>query len=134
MLSALHPRILRGWAEAEIQRSPHANREASEAYIASQRSEGSALVRDPDTDGGISGGALERLGLSRLVADIEGGLVDVIVVDKIDRLSRALADFVKLVEVFDRNGFVRALELAARAGSPFVLVTHPSTPPPPRGD
>ena len=84
--------------------SLHAQREACEAYIASQRSEGWVLVRDQYDDGGISGGTLERPGLQRLLDDIEDGLVDVVVVYKIDRLSRSLADFAKLVEVFDRNG------------------------------
>ncbi|SNR52176.1 recombinase family protein [Paracoccus sediminis] len=84
--------------------SLHAQREACESYIASQRSEGWVLVRDQYDDGGISGGTLERPGLKRLMADIEDGLVDVVVVYKIDRLSRSLADFAKLVEVFDRNG------------------------------
>jgi len=83
--------------------SLHAQREACEAYIASQRSEGWALVRDQYDDGGISGGTLERPGLKRLLADIEDGLVDVVVVYKIDRLSRSLMDFSKLVEVFERN-------------------------------
>ena len=81
-----------------------AQREACEAYIASQRSEGWVLVRDRYEDGGISGGTLERPGLQRLQEDIEDGLVDVVVVYKIDRLSRSLADFAKLIDVFDRNG------------------------------
>jgi DNA invertase Pin-like site-specific DNA recombinase len=80
-----------------------AQREACEAYIASQRSEGWALVRDHYDDGGISGGTLDRPALQRLLADIEDGLIDVVVVYKIDRLSRSLMDFSKLVEVFDRN-------------------------------
>jgi DNA invertase Pin-like site-specific DNA recombinase len=80
-----------------------AQREACEAYIASQRAEGWVLVRDRYDDGGVSGGTLERPALKRLLADIEEGLVDVIVVYKIDRLSRALMDFAKLVEIFDRN-------------------------------
>ncbi|MBE0455547.1 MAG: recombinase family protein [Roseovarius sp.] len=84
--------------------SLHAQREACEAYIASQRSEGWVLVRDQYDDRGISGGTLERPGLKRLMQGVEDGLVDVIVVYKIDRLSRSLADFAKLVEVFDRNG------------------------------
>ena len=84
--------------------SLHAQREACEAYIASQRSEGWALVRDKYDDGGISGGTLERPGLQQLLTDIEDGLIDVVVVYKIDRLSRSLMDFSKLVEVFDRNG------------------------------
>jgi DNA invertase Pin-like site-specific DNA recombinase len=62
------------------------------------------LVRDQYDDGGISGGTLERPGLKRLMQDVEDGLVDVIVVYKIDRLSRSLADFAKLVEVFDQHG------------------------------
>lgn len=84
--------------------SLQAQREACEAYVASQRSEGWVLVRDRYDDGGISGGTLERPALRRLLDDIEDGLVDVVVVYKIDRLSRALMDFSKLVEVFDRNG------------------------------
>ena len=84
--------------------SLHAQREACEAYIASQRSEGWALIRDAYDDGGFSGGTLERPGLQQLLADIEEGLVDVVVVYKIDRLSRSLMDFSKLVEVFDRAG------------------------------
>jgi site-specific DNA recombinase len=80
-----------------------AQREACEAYIASQRSEGWAAIREPYDDGGVSGGTLERPGLQRLLADVEAGLIDVIVVYKIDRLSRSLMDFAKLVDVFDRN-------------------------------
>jgi DNA invertase Pin-like site-specific DNA recombinase len=80
-----------------------AQREACEAYITSQRSEGWLLVPDRYDDGGVSGGTLERPALRRLLADIERGLIDVVVVYKIDRLSRALMDFAKLVEVFDAN-------------------------------
>ena len=81
-----------------------AQREACEAYIASQKSEGWVATRDRYDDGGFSGGNLERPGLKQLLADIDDGLVDVVVVYKIDRLSRSLMDFSKLVEVFDRNG------------------------------
>jgi len=84
--------------------SLHAQREACEAYVASQRSEGWVLVRDHYDDGGFSGGTLGRPALQRLLADIEEGLIDVVVVYKIDRLSRSLMDFSKLVEVFDRAG------------------------------
>jgi DNA invertase Pin-like site-specific DNA recombinase len=84
--------------------SLHAQREACEAYVASQRSEGWALIREPYDDGGVSGGTLERPALKRLMADIEEGLIDVVVVYKIDRLSRSLMDFSKLVDVFDRAG------------------------------
>ena len=80
-----------------------AQREACEAYTASQKAEGWVTVRDRYDDGGVSGGTLERPALKRLIADVEDGLVDIIVVYKIDRLSRSLMDFAKLVEVFDRN-------------------------------
>jgi site-specific DNA recombinase len=74
-----------------------AQREACEAYIASQKPEGWVLVHDRYDDGGVSGGTLERPALKRLLADIEFGKVDVVVVYKIDRLSRSLMDFAKLV-------------------------------------
>jgi len=80
-----------------------AQREACEAYVASQRAEGWVLVRDRYDDGGFSGGTLERPALKRLLADIEQGLIDVIVVYKIDRLSRSLMDFAKLVETFEAH-------------------------------
>ena len=80
-----------------------AQRESCEAYVASQRQEGWVLVPDYYDDGGFSGGTLERPALRRLLADIEAGLVDVVVVYKIDRLSRSLMDFSRLVEVFDRQ-------------------------------
>jgi DNA invertase Pin-like site-specific DNA recombinase len=80
-----------------------AQREACEAYIASQKAEGWVLVRDRYDDGGVSGATLERTALRRLLADIEARLVDMVVVYKIDRLSRSLMDFAKLVEVFERN-------------------------------
>ena len=80
-----------------------AQREACDAYVASQRAEGWVLVRDRYDDGGFSGGTLERPALKRLLADIEAGLVDVIVVYKIDRLSRSLMDFAKLVETFEAH-------------------------------
>lgn len=80
-----------------------AQREACEAYVASQKAEGWLLLQDHYDDGRVSGGTLERPALKRLVADIEAGGVDVVVVYKIDRLSRSLMDFSKLVEVFDRH-------------------------------
>ena len=83
--------------------SLNAQREACEAYIASQKAEGWLLVPDRYDDGGISGATLERPALKRLLADIEAQRIDVVVVYKIDRLSRALMDFSKLVEIFDRN-------------------------------
>jgi site-specific DNA recombinase len=80
-----------------------AQREACSAFIASQRSEGWVGLASRYDDGGVSGGTLDRPALKRLLADIEEDRVDVVVVYKIDRLSRALMDFAKLVEVLDRN-------------------------------
>ena len=80
-----------------------AQREACEAYVVSQRAEGWAAIREPYDDGGVSGGTLDRPALKRLLADVEAGLIDVIVVYKIDRLSRSLMDFARLVEIFERN-------------------------------
>jgi DNA invertase Pin-like site-specific DNA recombinase len=84
--------------------SLHAQREACEAYVASQKAEGWLLLGDHYDDGGFSGGTLERPALKRLMADIEAHRVDIVVVYKIDRLSRSLMDFARLVEVFDRTG------------------------------
>jgi site-specific DNA recombinase len=80
-----------------------AQRDACNAYIASQKSEGWVALRDNYDDGGFSGGTLNRPGVQRLLADVREGLVDVIVVYKIDRLSRSLADFARLVELFDEH-------------------------------
>ena len=81
-----------------------AQREACEAYIASQKPEGWMLHEDHYDDGGVSGGTLDRPALKSLIEDIESRLIDVVVVYKIDRLSRSLMDFAKLVDVFDRHG------------------------------
>jgi site-specific DNA recombinase len=80
-----------------------AQREACEAYVASQKAEGWLLVPDRYDDGGYSGGNLERPALGRLMADIGARRIDIVVVYKIDRLTRALMDFAKLIEVLDRN-------------------------------
>ena len=80
-----------------------AQREACAAYIQSQRPEGWILVKCYD-DGGFSGGTLARPGVQQLLSDVENGLIDVIVVYKVDRLTRSLADFAKLVELFDSRG------------------------------
>src|SRR5271170_4197197 len=83
--------------------SLHAQREACEAFIASQSGEGWRLIRTAYDDGGLSGGTMERPALHSLLTDIEEGRVDVIVVYKVDRLTRSLADFAKMVEVFDAH-------------------------------
>ena len=80
-----------------------AQRESGEAYIASQRHEGWVCLPDRYDDGGFSGGNMDRPALKRLLADIEAGKVDCIVVYKVDRLSRSLIDFSKIVEVFERH-------------------------------
>lgn len=89
-----------------------AQREASAAYVLSQRHEGWSLLPDLYDDGGFSGGSMERPGLKRLLADIQAGRVDTIVVYKVDRLTRSLADFAKIVDVLDA------------AGASFVSITQ----------
>ena len=78
-----------------------AQREACEAYVLSQRHEGWVLIPTPYDDGGLSGGTLQRPALQQLLADVEAGTIDVIVVYKVDRLTRSLADFAKIVELLD---------------------------------
>ena len=81
-----------------------AQREACAAFILSQKHEGWTAAPTLYDDGGFSGGTIERPALKRLIADIESGQIDVVVVYKVDRLTRALSDFVRLVDVFDRRG------------------------------
>lgn len=81
--------------------SLHAQREACEAYIGSQKHEGWKVLPAAYDDGGFSGGTMERPALQSLLSDIRKGLVDVVVVYKIDRLTRSLFDFAKIVEIFD---------------------------------
>jgi DNA invertase Pin-like site-specific DNA recombinase len=80
-----------------------AQRDAAEAYIRSQAHDGWTLVRTPYDDGGFSGGSTDRPALQELLADISEGKIDVVVVYKVDRLTRSLADFAKLVELFDSH-------------------------------
>jgi DNA invertase Pin-like site-specific DNA recombinase len=84
--------------------SLHAQREACEAFIKSQAGEGWRLIKTAYDDGGFSGGSMERPALQKLLADIREKRVDVVVVYKVDRLTRSLADFAKMVEVFDCHG------------------------------
>lgn len=84
--------------------SLHAQREACEAYVTSQRHEGWKALAAAYDDGGFSGGSMERPGLKRLLADIHAGLIDIVVVYKVDRLTRSLTDFARMVEVFDAKG------------------------------
>ncbi len=89
-----------------------AQRAAGEAYITSQASEGWTIIPTLYDDGGYSGGTMERPGLKALLADIEGGHIDLVVVYKIDRLTRSLTDFSRIIETFDK------------AGTSFVSVTQ----------
>jgi DNA invertase Pin-like site-specific DNA recombinase len=89
-----------------------AQREACAAYILSQRHEGWTLVPEHYDDGGFTGGNMERPGLRQILADVKAGRVDVIVVYKVDRLTRALSDFAKIVDVLDA------------AGASFVSITQ----------
>ncbi len=89
-----------------------AQRAAGEAYVTSQASEGWTIIPTLYDDGGFSGGTMERPGLQALLSDIEAGLIDVVVVYKIDRLTRSLTDFSRIIETFDQ------------AGTSFVSVTQ----------
>src|SRR5438128_35539 len=84
--------------------SLQAQSEACEAYIRSQRHDGWVSARTRYDDGGFSGGNMERPALQRRLADLKGGRIDIIVVYKVDRLTRSLADFARLVEIFDAQG------------------------------
>src|SRR5215471_14028794 len=84
--------------------SLQAQREACEAFITSQRHEGWGCLRAGYDDGGFSGATIDRPALQRLLGDITAGRVNTIVVYKIDRLTRSLADFAKIVEIFDARG------------------------------
>ena len=80
-----------------------AQREACVAYITSQAGEGWRLVSDHYDDGGLSGASLERPALQRLLADVRAGKIDIVLVYKVDRLTRSLADFAKLIELFEAH-------------------------------
>jgi len=80
-----------------------AQREACEAFIASQKREGWTCVGEMYDDGGLSGATMERPAFQRLLADVSGGRIDVVVVYKVDRLTRSLSDFAKIVDIFDRH-------------------------------
>ena len=81
-----------------------AQREAALSYIQSQKHEGWIAVDDRYDDGGFSGGTMERPALQRLLQDVENGAIDVIVVYKVDRLSRSLTDFARIVAILERHG------------------------------
>jgi DNA invertase Pin-like site-specific DNA recombinase len=96
----------RSWFESGLEQefnSLDAQREACEAYIVSQRHAGWVALANMYDDGGLSGGTMERPALKRLLEDIKAGKVQIVVVYKIDRLTRSLADFAKIVDVLDAH-------------------------------
>jgi len=93
--------------------------EACTAYIASQRHEGWKLVKQRFDDGGVSGGTMDRPALKALLDEVDKGLIDMIVVYKIDRLTRSLSDFARLIERLEK------------AGCPLYQSPNPSIPPAP---
>ena len=103
-----------------------AQRDSAEAYIKSQAAEGWTMLPTRYDDGGFSGGNLERPALERLLADIEAGHVDCVVVYKVDRMSRSLIDFMRLMEVFDRRkvSFVSVTQQFNTAQSMGRLTLH----------
>jgi site-specific DNA recombinase len=84
--------------------SLHAQRQACEAFVKSQAGEGWRLVKTAYDDGGFSGATMERPALKTLLAHVKEKCIDVVVVYKVDRLTRSLADFAKIVEIFDAHG------------------------------
>ena len=103
-----------------------AQRAACEAYVLSQTSEGWSALPDHYDDGGFSGGNTDRPGLRQLLADIEAGKVDIVVVYKIDRLTRSLADFARIVEVFEKHdcSFVSVTQSFNTTGSMGKLMLN----------
>ena len=101
---ALYARVLSEERLEQAFNSLAAQREACEAFVLSQRHEGWRVLQAPYDDGGYSGGTLERPALKRLLADIAAGKLDCVVVYKVDRLTRALSDFAKIVDAFDAKG------------------------------
>src|SRR5258708_39230709 len=101
---AIYPRKSSEEGLEQAFNSLDAQREACEAYITSQRHEGWVALSTLYDDGAYSGGTMDRPALQRLLDDIRTGKVDVVVVYKVDRLTRSLADFAKIVEVLDARG------------------------------
>ena len=93
-----------------------AQREAAEAYILSQRHEGWTLVPNEYSDGGYTGANMERPGMRQLLVDIEAGKIDCVVVYKVDRLSRSLIDFGRMMEMFEKKGDGSAVRNFPRFG------------------
>jgi DNA invertase Pin-like site-specific DNA recombinase len=99
-----------------------------EAYIRSQAGEGWRLVADRYDDGGLSGASLDRPALQALLAEVRARKLDVVVVYKVDRLTRSLADFAKLIELFDAHAvsFVSVTKLGSASGIAIVTKSRSS--------
>jgi DNA invertase Pin-like site-specific DNA recombinase len=106
-----------------------AQREACEAYIVSQRHAGWIALAGMYDDGGLSGGTMERPALKRLLEDIQAGKVQIIVVYKVDRLTRSLSDFAKIVDVFDAHNasFVSVTQQFNTTPSPNSSARSPAS-------
>ncbi len=102
-----------------------AQRESAAAFVASQRAEGWTLLPDRYDDGGFTGGNMDRPALRRLMADIAAGRVDCVVVYKVDRLSRSLLDFARLMQAFDeaKVSFVSVTQQFNRASVRVVYAS-----------
>lgn len=102
--SAIYTRTSSDEGLGQFYNSLHAQRDACEAYVSSQAGEGWGVLPAHYDDGGHSGGSLDRPAFRRLMADVEDGKVDAVVVYKVDRLTRSLCDFARLIQAFDRRG------------------------------
>src|SRR2546429_9996381 len=108
-----------------------AQREACEAYITSQAHEGWRRIAGRYDDGAFSGASLDRPALQQLLADVRAGKIDIVLVYKVDRLTRSLADFAKLIELFDANGvsFVsvtQSFNTTTSMGIPILSIVRPA--------
>lgn len=103
-----------------------AQREAGEAYIQSQRHEGWEVIATRYDDGGFSGGNMDRPALTKLLRDVEKGKIDCVVVYKLDRLTRSLLDFSKIIEIFDAHSvsFVAVTQQFSTTSSMGRLTLH----------
>jgi site-specific DNA recombinase len=106
--------------------SLHAQRESGEAFVASQQSEGWICLPEDYSDPGFTGGNMDRPALKRLMLDIQAGKIDTVVVNKIDRLSRSLIDFTKILEVFEKHkvAFVAVTQSISTATSAGRLMLN----------
>jgi site-specific DNA recombinase len=118
------------WRKAYLEQSfnsLHAQRKTAESFIQSQRREGWIAVPECYDDGGFTGASIDRPALQRLLAALEAGELDCVVVYKVDRLSRSPLDFTRTLSQFEKHevSFVRQSETGARFRKPAWTLTHP---------